>query len=41
MKFLNMDIMKEPMNWVIVFGMVLFWLILFALLLPQSQPASA
>lgn len=37
MQLLNMGIMARPLNWAIVFAVTLFWLVLIALVFPQSS----
>lgn len=37
MRFLNFDILKNPLNWFIIVTMVLFSLFLMSLLSPASE----
>ncbi len=37
MRFLNLDLMKNPMNWFVIVTMILFSLFLMALVSPQSE----
>lgn len=37
MRFLNLDILKNPFNWFVILTMILFGLFLMALVSPASE----
>jgi hypothetical protein len=38
MRVLNVELMSNPLNWIIVFAVAIFWLMALAIISPQSTP---